>query len=201
VGRGGWDALLGASTAWFHLPQLRELGVPEHFARARVRATRWYPLYRGVYAVGHAALGPKGRLLAAVLACGPEALASHRAAAGLHGLIYPGWIEVTAARGCKPKPGITIHRSRLGAAEHRTLIAAVPVTTVARTIVDLADVFNEKRLAGAVRQAENLRIFDLQAIRAVQARLPGRTGRHRLERVLAPTGPSRTSCAARRNGN
>jgi hypothetical protein len=50
-------------------------------------------------------------------------------------------------------------------------------------------VLDEKRLAGAVRDAENLRVFDLRAIREVQARVPGRTGRHRLERVLSAYQP------------
>ena len=79
--------------------------------RRRVQARRLYPLHRGVYAVGHQALSWRAHLLAAVYACGPGALASHRAAGALHGLVRSGRIEVTAARGVKPKPGITVHRS------------------------------------------------------------------------------------------
>jgi very-short-patch-repair endonuclease len=142
-----------------------------------------YPLHRGVYAVGHQALTWRSHLIAAVFACGPDALASHRAAGALHGLLRSGRIEVTGARGLKPKPGITIHRSRAIPEEDRTLVAAVPVTSVARTMVDLADVLTEDRLGKAIHQAEILGVFDLDAI--ARASQPGRRGAHRLARVLA----------------
>jgi very-short-patch-repair endonuclease len=59
----------------------------------------------------------------------------------------------------------------------------IPVSTVARTLVDLADVLTERRLADAVHEAEVLRVFDLKAVRASESRLSGRNGR--LARVLA----------------
>ena len=68
-------------------------------------------------------------------------------------------------------------------------MAAVPITSVARTLVDLADVLTEERLAKAVHQAEILRVFDLRAIEEALARVPGRSGRHRLARVLAAYQP------------
>jgi very-short-patch-repair endonuclease len=146
-------------------------------------------LHRGVYAVGHEALTWRSHLIAAVYACGPQALASHRAAGAIHGLISSQRIEVTGPRGCKPKPGITVHRSRHIPDEDRTLIGAIPVTSVARTLVDLADVLTDERLAKAVHQAEILRIFDLTALRRAQERAGGRKGRHRLSRVLATYQP------------
>ena len=118
--------------------QMRAAGLTGPGIRRRVQARRLYPLHRGVYAVGHEALSWRAHLLAAVYACGPGALASHRAAGALHGLVRSGRIEVTEGRGIKPKPGITIHRSRRDA--DGTVVAAVPVTNVARTLVDLADV-------------------------------------------------------------
>jgi very-short-patch-repair endonuclease len=96
-------------------------------------------------------------------------------------------IEVSAGRGCKPKPGITVHRSRHLPPEDRALVSAVPVTTVARTLVDLADVLSDDRLAKAIQQAEILRVFDLKALEA--AATPGRRGEHRLTRVLASYQP------------
>jgi very-short-patch-repair endonuclease len=164
---------------------LRELGLTRHRIEARAAAGRLRRLHRGVYAVGHEAITVEGRLLAAVLACGPAALASHRAAGGLHGLMGRGHIEVTAPRGCKGGAGIELHRSRSLTAADRTLADAVPVTTVARTLVDLADVLSERSLARAVRRAEELRVLDLRGLNEVQARVPGRRGRHRLGRVLA----------------
>jgi very-short-patch-repair endonuclease len=64
-------------------------------------------------------------------------------------------------------------------------VDGLPVTSVARTLVDLADVLNERQLAKAVHEAEVLRLFDLRALEQAQASVPGRKGRHRLARVLA----------------
>ncbi|MEA2418760.1 MAG: hypothetical protein QOE60_966, partial [Thermoleophilaceae bacterium] len=94
-------------------------------------------------------------------------------------------IEVTAPRGCKAKRGITVHRSRLIHPDDRTAVDGIPTTSVARTLVDIADVLNERQLTRAVRQAELLRTLDLRAIQATLDRLPGRKGRHRLNRVLS----------------
>jgi hypothetical protein len=69
------------------LAQLRELGLTRHRIEARVQAKRLYRLHRGVYAVGHEALTPRSRFVAAVYACGPGALLSHRAAGALRGLL------------------------------------------------------------------------------------------------------------------
>jgi very-short-patch-repair endonuclease len=143
-------------------------------------------LHQGVYAVGHTALTARSHLVAAVYACGPEALASHRAAGGLWGILRPAQpIEVTAPRGRKPRAGIVVHRSRHIDDEDRANIDNIPVTSVARTLVDLADVLPEKHLANAVHEAEVLRLFDLTKIERVLERLPGRKGRHELNRVLS----------------
>jgi very-short-patch-repair endonuclease len=146
-------------------------------------------LHRGVYAVGHTALTNRSRLLAAVYACGPQALASHRAAGGLWRFLRPAQpIEVTAARSRTARAGIVVHRSRRLHEEDRAIVDNVPVTSVARTLVDLADVLPERRLADAVHESEVQRVFDLTAIERVLDRLPGRKGRHKLRRVLAAYG-------------
>jgi very-short-patch-repair endonuclease len=59
------------------------------------------------------------------------------------------------------------------------------VTSVARTLVDLAELLDDRLLAAAVNEAEVLQLFDLTAIERTLDRLPGRRGRPRLERVLA----------------
>jgi len=95
---------------------------------------------------------------------------------------------------------VVVHRSRRLDPHDRALVDAVPVTSVARTLVDLADVLDEKRLADAVHEAEVLRLFDLKAVTEAQARVPGRRGRHRLNRVLAGygDGPALTRSEAER---
>lgn len=190
-----WDGAIGALASRQHgvvsLAQLLALGLTRRAVRVRLDEERLVRLHRGVYAVGHTALTPQSRDMAAVLACGPDALLSHRSAA-LSWLLLrssSARIEVTANRGCKPKPGITVHRSRLIHPDDRAIVNGIPTTSVARTIVDLADVLGDSRLADAVNESEVLRLFNLNEVEATLERLPGRKGRHRLRRVLAAYSP------------
>jgi very-short-patch-repair endonuclease len=140
-----------------------------------------------VYAVGHLALTVDSRRMAAVLACGRGALLSHRAAGALQALLsWSPHLDVTVAGGGrKPRDGLVVHRSRSLVDEDRDSVRGIPVTSVARTLVDLAEVLDERRLARAVREAEVRRAFDLDAIERVLARVRGRAGTRRLGRVLA----------------
>jgi len=166
--------------------QLARLGFTKDAVRRRVERRHLLRLHDGVFAVGHVALTADSRRLAAVMACGPKALLSHRAAGAAQGLLpYSQQFEITVPRGTRPKPGIVVHRSRVIHTEDRSTVRGIPVTSVARTLVDLADVLSEERLAKAVHEAEIQRVFDLKAIDRVLARLAGRRGRHRVRRVLA----------------
>jgi very-short-patch-repair endonuclease len=100
-------------------------------------------------------------------------------------LLSVGALEVSAQRGCKPKPGVNVHRPRALEAADRTHVDGIPVITTARTLVDLADVLDEERLGKAIQQAEITRIFDLTALTEAQERAGNRRGRHKLARVLA----------------
>ena len=92
--------------------QLRSLGLTRDAVRRRVESGRLIRLHRGVFAVGHAALTADARRLAAVMACGPESMLSHRAAGALHYLLPPGQrLELTVPRGRKGTDGIEIHTS------------------------------------------------------------------------------------------
>ena len=128
----------------------------------------------------------KSHLIAAVYASGEEALGSHRAGGKLWGILRGSQpIEVTGPRSREAAKGFILHRSRLIDEEDRALIDNIPVTSLARTLVDLADVLPEERLGNAVHEAEVLRLFDLRAVQRVLDRLPGRKGRHKLQRVLS----------------
>jgi very-short-patch-repair endonuclease len=180
------QALAGGQHGIVRWEQAREAGLTKEGVRGRVAAGWLVRLYDGVYAVGHTALTDKSHLIAAVYACGPGALAGYRSAGAMWGVLrWPQRIEVTAPRGRKPKRGMTVHRTRLIHDEDRALIDNIPVTSLARTLVDLADVLTERRLADAVHEAEVKRLFDLRQIERVLDRLPGRRGRHKLARVLA----------------
>jgi hypothetical protein len=120
--------------------QLLALGLSRGAVEHWLSVGRLQLLYRGVYALGHASLRPEGARLAAVLACGPNAVLSHRSAAAHWGLLRTDQtrIDVTAARGRHGAPGIRLHRSRSLDAQDTTNHQGIPVTTVHRTLLDVA---------------------------------------------------------------
>jgi hypothetical protein len=180
------QALAGRQHGIVKSRQVREAGLTKQGIRRRVEAGWLVPQYHGVYAVGHTALTDKSHLIAAVYAVGEEALASHRAGGKLWGILRGSQpIEVTGPRSRVKGTGFVLHRSRLIHEEDRALIDNIPVTSLARTLVDLADVLSEEQLASAVHEAEVKRLFDLKPIQRVLDRLPGRKGRHKLTRVLS----------------
>jgi len=89
-------------------------------------------------------------------------------------------------------PGVTLHTTRDLPHEDRTEVRGIPVTTVARTLVDLADLLDTDRLTRAVNEAEVLRLLDMRALTAALARANGRRGVGRLRVVLAEPSPGST---------
>jgi very-short-patch-repair endonuclease len=159
--------------------QLIAAGLTPAMLRSRLGNGRLLPLYPGVYAVGHTRLRTEGHWLAAVLAAGRGALLSHRDAAALHGLRGAGGtrIDVTTTVDRGDLGRIRIHRTRTLIDDDRTLVSAIPVTSVARTLVDLASVAPADRLRRALNEAERQLVLDVRAIEAVLARTRGRRGR------------------------
>ena len=170
------------------LGQLRLAGLTTSAVRKRVTAGRLHRIHRGVYAVGHSRLTSHGRTMAAVLAYGPRAVASHRAAAGLHGLRPDNRATTDISlplRSARSRPGIVAHATPTLGAEDVTHCHGIPCTTVARTLLDLADVVPRRQLERALEQAEMLRLFDLRAVEDVLARANGRQGAGVLRAVIA----------------
>jgi very-short-patch-repair endonuclease len=155
-----------------------------------VRTGRLHRLHRGVYAVGHDRLRLEGRWLAAVFACGPGAVLSHRDAALLWDLrqsssavidvMVPSW------NGRGAKQGIRVHRTRRLRGDEVTVRRGIPVTTLARTLLDLADVLGRQALRRVVTEAEYTNQFDLTAINAAVHNNPGR----RSANLMAAVGAS-----------
>ncbi len=158
--------------------QLLEAGLSPTMVRDRVRGGRLVPLHPGVYAVGHRELRAEGHWLAAVLAVGSGAVLSHRDAAGLHGLRPANHrrVDVTTRGRAQSRTAIAVHRTRSLGAQDITAVSGIPVTTVARTLVDLAGVVPRDHLAAAIKRAEQRRTFDLRAVEAARARTRGRRG-------------------------
>jgi putative AbiEi antitoxin of type IV toxin-antitoxin system/uncharacterized protein DUF559 len=170
------------------LHQLQLAGLTASAVRNRVQAGRLTRLHRGVYAVGHAPLTGYGRTMAAVLAYGPRAAASHRTAAGVQGLRPDNRAATEISlplQSARSRPGITAHASPTLRARDVTKRHGIPCTSVARTLLDLADVVSRRQLERAVQQAEVLRVFDLAELEDVLLHANGRRGAAVLRGVLA----------------
>jgi very-short-patch-repair endonuclease len=167
--------------------QLLRIGASRTAIDHRIAVRRLLPIHLGVYAVGHAALRITGVYGAAVLAGGDGAVASHRSAAHLLGLLAGGGglIDVTVPRrGSRRRPGLRIHTARELHRDDVTVHEGVPCTSVARTLLDLAGLDPPRLLDRAVEQAQILRLFDGRAIEAALQRAAGRRGPRRLRRLL-----------------
>jgi very-short-patch-repair endonuclease len=169
--------------------QLVALGLSQREIERRLESWRLRLVHREVYAVGHLKLNQQGRWLAAVLTYGEAALLSHRSAAALWGLGKP-WapaIDVTAPagrQGIRRRERIWIHRGRLRS-EDRAVRAGIPVTTVSRTLFDLAEFVSFKRLESAWEEADRLNLLQLRAVEGVCERGYGRRSLKPIRRLLA----------------
>jgi hypothetical protein len=143
--------------------------------------------------VGHTNLSLNGRCLAAVLASGPSSLLSHYSGGWLLGLIptQPIPVHVTTPVRRKRRDAVRIHHSRTLIAADRTLERGIPVTSVARTALDLAAVLRFQNLRRLIRRSEELRVFDLEDFRSVLARNRGHQGAYHLDRALGIYEPPR----------
>lgn len=175
--------------------QLRALGFKDPAIAYRVRAARLHRIHRGVYAVGHPVLEARGHWMAAVLACGPTAALSHASAAALWQLRASAGakIDVTVrTSGGRDRPGIRIHRCPSARPDETTIHDGIPVTTTARTLLDLAATLPRRQLERALDQAEILQLLDAHALDAVVRAHAGRSGTARLMTVLVAHDPGTT---------
>jgi hypothetical protein len=162
--------------------QLLDAGVSRSGIERRIEAGMLHVAHRGVYRVGHMAPSFEARCMAAVLACGSGALLSHYGAAHLHRLIkrLPARIDVLTRSDRKVK-SIHTHRSTH---LHATKVRGIPVTTVPRTIVDLAAELDPSSLARLFHEATVLRGTTPAQVERVLADLPNAHGATALRRVL-----------------
>jgi predicted transcriptional regulator of viral defense system len=173
--------------------QLLGLGLSAREIDYRLATGRLWRVHRGVYAVGHRPPSPHARAMAAVLACGPGAVLSHRSAAALWamGVRWPADVEVTAPVQ-RQRNGIRVHRSRTLTRRDVTRQFGIPVTTPARTLLDLADQLDHPSLTRAVNEARLAHRSTLPELAELLTRSPGRTTRRLRPFVEADTGPTRS---------
>ncbi len=130
--------------------------------------------------------GPHSRAMAAVLAVGPGALLSHDAAAALWGLRPPqkGPIDVTVAgRETRNRTGIRTHTVRLHPRD-ATRKHGIPVTSPARTLLDLAATLPPRDLNRTVEQAQVQRQVSLHSLNEQFQRYPQHRGTAALNKAI-----------------
>jgi hypothetical protein len=169
--------------------QLRDLGLGAGAINHRVRCGRLHRRHRGVFAVGHRRLTQHGRWMAAVLALGDDAALSHVSAAALWGLRDSAAVRihvtVPTSAGREHRDAIVVHRSRTLRGEDVARRDAIAVTSVARTLLDIAGMLARGPLERAVERSLALRLFDLLAVRALIDADPTRPGARTLDRIVA----------------
>lgn len=165
--------------------QLLRAGVTVAEIKQRLRTGALLREYQGVYRVGHRASSIEARYLAAVLACGDGAMLIGLAAAHLLGLLKgpappPAVLTPTERR----VPGVAVRRTRRNHPGDATRWRGIPVTTVARTLVDLAAVLSRDDLARACHEAEIRHGTTPTAVETVLARRPNSPGAAELRTIL-----------------
>jgi very-short-patch-repair endonuclease len=172
--------------------QLLARSLSRHEIQSRLRSGRLHSLHFGVYAAGHDRLTQHGRWMAAVLACGEGATLSHGSAAALWGMtkVPHARIEVVvphdrARRHRGNRAGIAVHGARDLPNTHRTVRYSIPVTTVSRTLLDLAGSISATRLRRAFEAADRLELLDLRGLVGLCEWARGRAGTGRLRALAA----------------
>jgi uncharacterized protein DUF559 len=144
----------------------------------RLRAGRLHQLHPGVYTVGHRVICREGRWLAAVLRGGAGAVLSHRSAAELWGICRPrgsAQIDIASPRSTRSHTSIRRHHINYYPDELTTR-RRIPVTTLARTVFDLAADLRLEAFEAAIREAEYLHRFRLEKLERLLERYPARRG-------------------------
>jgi very-short-patch-repair endonuclease len=169
--------------------QLLELGYGVRWIERRLAEGRFEAVHRDVYSLGHSRLPQKGRWWAAVLAYGTGTVLSHQSAVVLWGLRRgrSGAIHVNAFlgwQGIRRRRDMWLHRCQLRP-EETTTHEGVPVTTIGRTLFDLAEVAPYDDLKKAAEAADRRNLLRLRELEEVCERGRGRRALKPVRRLLA----------------
>lgn len=200
------DAVIGRIAARQHgavtREQLLAAGLTARMIDERISTGMLLPVHRGVYLLSWGPRSPLASEAAAVLACSPQALLSHRTAGRLWELpvATPYAIELTVVgRHRKSPKGLIVHSvSRLAASELRRH-AGIPITSPSLTVLDLAALTAESALQAIVNEARVLRLLTEEELHATLRRHPRRAGARRVRKLLdSERGPRITRSEAER---
>jgi hypothetical protein len=196
-------AIAGAQGGVVSREQLLAIGLSGRAVDSRVGAGKLHPLHRGVYAVGHRVVSQDGRWRAAVFAAGPGAVLSHATAAAVWELRAErsAAIDVSVGTaGRRGRAGLRFHRRRLTPQEVTT-VRGIPVTTVPRTLLDLAaQGLHGRPLESLIDRAEHRRLLDFTDLHRLARANHARPGIPALRAVLArytPNAPTRSELEER----
>ena len=166
--------------------QILDLGFETGGIAHRLRTRRLRVIHPSVYAVGSQPLDQRGRWFAALLATRPDPALSHLSSAAARGLARErGAVHVTVPRRCGRKlDGVVVHRVRAIHPDDLDRIDGLPVTSLPRTFLDLAETEPYHRLEAIAEAADRREPLDLAAIRSCMERNPGRRGLAPLNRLL-----------------
>ncbi len=166
--------------------QLMEMGLGEDAIDARLRGGRLHRLHCGVYALGNDIVPREGRWLAAVMTVGEDAALSHHSASELWSIrrgAERSQIDVSAPRPARSRPAIRRRYLRL-APDEVTVRRRIPVTTLTRTLFDIATEISAEGLEGAIREAEYLHRFKVESLEVLLDRHPSRRGAKTIKTCL-----------------
>jgi very-short-patch-repair endonuclease len=165
-------APLGLLTA----AQLNALGIFRGAIEKGLRSGRLHRVHQGVYVLGHRPATREVRWAAAVMACGREAVLSHRSAAAAWAI--RDWesmtVDVTSPAGSgRGRRAIRVHRAPVGEVD-RSVRFGIPITSVARTVADMAHELDAEATHRMVREAQFLKLLHLPALEIANRRRPSR---------------------------
>jgi very-short-patch-repair endonuclease len=165
--------------------QLEAMGLGEDAIHHRQRLGRLHRLTAGAFAVGHRLVTKEGWWMAAVLSCGPEAVLSHRAAAALWDLRNPteGAVDVTLPRKSRSCRNVRRHFAVVPLDE-RAVKSGIPVTSVPRTILDLAATESLDAVENLLREMEFRELRDRLSLPDLVERYPGKRGVRKVRAAL-----------------
>jgi hypothetical protein len=156
--------------------QMLGLGMSEQMVKTRVGHGGLHRLHLGVYAYGHRAITVESRWMAAVLAFGPKAVLSHRSAGQLWGLVPRSSIAPEVTRpGRARRPHLVAHQGVL-LRDEMVRVQGIPVTSVPRTMFDLAATRSEREVERAWNEMEVRGFRDRLSVPHLLERYPGRKG-------------------------
>lgn len=172
-------------------PQLNFVGLSGDAITHRVRRRTLHRVHRGVYLVGAPPPTNNGRVAAAVLAVGPGSASSHRAGAQLLELLPfdVGPIHVTTAGGHRRhRPGIRVHQVAIFDQRDLTRRELIPVTSVARTILDVAEAGDLRELERMINTARLMKKIQPSHLAELRERTFGMRGWALVDVVLRAEG-------------